>query len=149
MAWPAGSIRLLVNCRYFTDKRVGYKWRTWWNGGCPNGKPTGTPERIPGGCWRRDIDAHDYKWKTRTGGILQHPEPVRVFALRRLNRCVPNITHDSVRGWAIRPSYSIFFRLGFNAGFLDRHRLPRVVHTLTSKPLPKLVLLYKYGMAVY
>ena len=38
------------------------------------------------------------KRKTRTGGILQYPRPVRVCALMRLNRRVPNGMHGGVRG---------------------------------------------------
>ena len=34
----------------------------------------------------------------RTGRILQYPRPVRVCALMRLNRRVPNGTHGGVRG---------------------------------------------------
>ena len=36
--------------------------------------------------------------KTRTGRILQYPGPVRVSALMRSNRRVPNGTHGGVRG---------------------------------------------------
>ena len=40
----------------------------------------------------------DLKRKTRTGGILQHPGPVRVSALMRLNRRIPNGTYGGVGG---------------------------------------------------
>ena len=36
--------------------------------------------------------------KTRTSRILQYPGPVRVSALMRLNRRVPNGTHGGVGG---------------------------------------------------
>ncbi len=38
------------------------------------------------------------KRKTRTSGILQHPGPVRVCALMRLNRRIPNGMYGGVRG---------------------------------------------------
>ena len=40
----------------------------------------------------------DLKRKTRTGRILQHPGPVRVCALMRLNRRIPNGTYGGVGG---------------------------------------------------
>jgi hypothetical protein len=55
-------------------------------------------QRVLGGCKKWYSYSHDYKQKTRTGRILQHPEPVRVLALKRLNRRVPNGTHSGVRG---------------------------------------------------
>lgn len=42
-----------------------------------------------------------YKRKTRSSGIFQHPQLLRVLALMRLNRRVPVGTHGGVRG---RPS---------------------------------------------
>lgn len=42
------------------------------------------------------------KQKTRTGGMLQHPGPVRVSTLMRLNRRVSNGTHGGeVGGYSI------------------------------------------------
>ena len=46
-----------------------------------------------------DVEPKDrYKRRTRTGRILQHPRPIRVLALMRLNRRVPVGTHGGVRG---------------------------------------------------
>ena len=48
-----------------------------------------TPSKCPMG---------NLKQKTRTGGILQYPRPIRVFALMRLNRRAPNGTLGGVGG---------------------------------------------------
>ena len=55
-------------------------------------------EGILGNCRKRYSENDCYKRKTRTGRILQHPRPIRVLALMRLNRRVPNGTHGGVRG---------------------------------------------------
>ena len=55
-------------------------------------------EGILGNCRKRYAHKDHYKRKTRTGRILQHPRPIRVLALMRLNRRVPNGTHGGVRG---------------------------------------------------
>ena len=52
------------------------------------------------------------KRTTRTGGILQHPCPVRVVALMRLNRRVRNRTHGGVRGRGyLAPPTRLCYRL--------------------------------------
>ncbi len=56
------------------------------------------PESLPAHGWERPCTAGNLERKTRTGRILQHPLPVRVCALMRLNRRVPNGTHGGVRG---------------------------------------------------
>ena len=52
----------------------------------------------------RQSDSHDHhnEQKTRTGGILQYPRPVRVSALIRLNRRVRNRTHGGVGGRSLK-----------------------------------------------
>ena len=37
--------------------------------------------------------------ETRTGGMHEHPRPVRVLALMGLNQSVPSGTHGGVGGW--------------------------------------------------
>ena len=46
----------------------------------------------------RSCTKGDNKRKTRTGRIRQHPGPVRVSALMRLNRRIPNGTYGGVGG---------------------------------------------------
>ena len=55
-------------------------------------------EGILGGSRKRYSHAHHHKQKTRSSRIFQYRELLRVSALMRLNRRVPNGTHGGVRG---------------------------------------------------
>ena len=56
------------------------------------------PESLLAHGEERSCTKGNLERKTRTGRILQYPRPVRVCALMRLNRRVPNGTHGGVRG---------------------------------------------------
>ena len=75
----------------------------------------GTPERLLaerllGGCRKRHSPTYDNERETRSSRIFLYLGLLRVPALIRLNRRVPNGTHGGVRGRRlITASYSIWF----------------------------------------
>ena len=76
------------------------------------------PESLLAHGEERSCTKGNLERKTRTGRILQYPRPVRVCALMRLNRRVPNGTHGGVRGRGYSdPSYSISRRLRHSREF--------------------------------